>query len=340
MTKILKMRPPIVENPDGTPAKIQLPPICSIDDFFEQRLVEPPQLVEGVLHTGTKMILGGGSKSFKTWTLMDMAVALATGGKWLNFQCTESKVLFINMEILPWFARKRFEDIKIAKRVIGKMPNLHVWNLRGYAADIEKLEQHLIAGAEAGGYKTIILDPVYKVQGARDENSNGDISELLNALERITVELEAAVVFGHHFAKGNASGKYAIDRMSGAGAWARDPDTIITMTPHKEEDCFTVEFILRNQSPVESFVVRREHPLMVRVDDLDPNELREPGKKKTRTVDEIVYLLPDSGGVTATEWMRLASEQEGIHKTRFYELKKIAHDKGKVKEVDGKIYAI
>jgi hypothetical protein len=47
-----------------------------------------------------------------------------------------------------------------------------------------------------------------------------------------------------------------MDRMSGAGAWARNPDGIMVMTPHEEDDCYTVSSILRNLPRAEDFVLR------------------------------------------------------------------------------------
>ena len=37
-------------------------------------VVAAPDVVEGLLHRGSKMVLGGGSKSFKTWQLADLAM--------------------------------------------------------------------------------------------------------------------------------------------------------------------------------------------------------------------------------------------------------------------------
>ncbi len=74
-------------------------------------------------------------------------------------------------------------------------------------------------------------------------------------------------------------GKDAIDRMSGAGAWARDPDSLLVMTPHEEPDCFTVTPILRNLPRAPEFVVQWDFPLMRLTTDLDPASLRRPQSK-------------------------------------------------------------
>jgi hypothetical protein len=46
-----------------------LPEICFLEEFAASPPVAPPQIIEGVLHQGCKMILGGTSKSNKSWCL-------------------------------------------------------------------------------------------------------------------------------------------------------------------------------------------------------------------------------------------------------------------------------
>ena len=67
--------------------------------------------------------------------------------------------------------------------------------------------------------------------------------------------------------------------MSGAGAWVRDPDSIMVLTPHEEPDCFTVTTILRNLPRIPEFVVAWEFPLMRVAADLNPEALRRPQSK-------------------------------------------------------------
>jgi hypothetical protein len=78
----------------------------------------------------------------------------------------------------------------------------------------------------------------------------------------------------HHFTKGNASRKKPIDRMSGSGVFARDADTIITLTEHVEDGCYTLETTLRNFPPQAPFVVEWQFPLMVERPDLDPADFK------------------------------------------------------------------
>ena len=72
-----------------------------------------------------------------------------------------------------------------------------------------------------------------------------------------------------------------MDRISGSGVFARDPDSIITMTAHEQDDCFAVDMTLRNFPPQEPFVVRREHPLMIVDSRLDPAKLKQAVGRNT-----------------------------------------------------------
>ena len=152
-----------------------------------------------------------------------------------------------------------------------------VWNLRGHAADFRALLPKIRAQIQDDGYSLVIIDPTYKLLGECDENSATDIAALLNAVERLAVSTGAAVALANHYAKGNAAGKEAMDRISGSGVFARDPDSLVTFTRHEEDNAYTVDTILRNFPPVQSFVVRWEWPLFMRASELDPKRLRAAG---------------------------------------------------------------
>jgi hypothetical protein len=47
-----------------------LPPIEDAAELISEPIVLPDDVIKGVLHRGGKMVLGGASKTFKTWTLV------------------------------------------------------------------------------------------------------------------------------------------------------------------------------------------------------------------------------------------------------------------------------
>src|SRR4030095_14922674 len=95
----------------------------------EKPPVNPPELIHGILHQGAKMAFGGGSKSFKTWTLLEMAISIATGTPWFGFQTTKSPVLYANFELPDWAIAQRIIDICEAKK-LPVPENLTLWKDR------------------------------------------------------------------------------------------------------------------------------------------------------------------------------------------------------------------
>ena len=255
----------------------QLPPIDQAPNLLaNQNLTPPPEIIAGLLHKSTKGVLASGSKAGKTWLLLDLAISVATGTPFLKWPTTKSRVLFVNLEIHRAFLKQRLQ-MAVDRKGLSNIDNLDIWTLRGQSADVESLLESLIDQAEDGAYDLIILDPIYKLMIGRTENSSSGVGVLCHHIEQIMVKTGAAVVFAHHFTKGNQSGKKAMDRMSGSGVFARDADTIITLTEHaKEEDCYNVEMSLRNQPPQVSFVVEWKFPLMLERTDLQPDLDEEP----------------------------------------------------------------
>ena len=292
----------------GSVAGKGLPKIIPANKLCASPPPTPEEVIEGILHRGSKLALGGGSKSFKTWTLLDLSICVSTGWEWLGFTTTAGKVLYLNFELPEFAIAQRAQEICQAKK-IHVPANLSLWNLRGYAADAGIILPKITRQAKREDYSLIILDPLYKLLGARDENASRDMADLMNAIERVTVETGAAVAFGSHYSKGNQAGKESMDRISGSGVFARDPDTIITMTRHEEDEAFAVEMTLRNFPPQESFVVRRQHPLMVIDGQLDPAKLKQVGGRKEEvTADDVLGILGDSA-MTYGEWLKRAEEE-------------------------------
>ena len=283
-----------------------LPEIISAAQFVASPIATPPEIIGGILHAGSKMVYGGPSKANKTWCLADLAISVSTGTDWLQFKTTRGKVLFLNFEIQNYSWQIRLSKIASAKGV--ELTNdLQLWNLRGYGDDYRRLLPRIIQRCANENFTLIVLDPIYKIYGDdTKENSSEDIARLLNALEMVSLKTGAAIAFGAHFAKGNSAGKNAIDRMSGSGVFARDPDTILVCTEHEAESAFTIEPILRNFAPVPAFTVRWNFPLMTCATDLDPSRLKQkPGKTKEHDPKQLLALIAsndEENPISISQW--------------------------------------
>ena len=208
-----------------------LPDPQDFTDVWENLPELAPELIHGVLRKGHKMLLSGGSKTGKSMLMIQLAIAIASGGHWLNRYCEQGKVLYVNLEIdSASFARR----IDAACKQRGITPakishNLRIWNLRGHSTRLDQLTPKLIRRCEKENYTAIIIDPIYKVMMG-DENKAGDMAQFCNQFDAIATKLNCAVIYVHHFSKGEQGKKASIDRASGSGVFARDPDTIATVT--------------------------------------------------------------------------------------------------------------
>ena len=296
---------------DGSPSR-PLPPIEDLCDLFRNSIPLPPELVDGILHKGSKLSFGGASKGFKTWTLDWLAIAVANGLPWLGFNTTRSKVLLIDMELQKAFCRRRLMTLQDALHITAEPGWLDVWNLRGYAASHTEIFPRIIERIAGKDYGLVVLDPIYKLYGDTcDENSAGDVAALMNSIESLTVITGAAVAFGSHFSKGNQAGKSAIDRVSGSGVFSRDPDSLLNLTAHAENDCcYTLDATLRNFPPMTPFVVHWSFPLFDRRNDLDPTALKKAtGRPRVYSAEDLFNAL--EGELGAVKWQKRSGIKSG-----------------------------
>lgn len=186
-------------------------------------------LIDGVLRQGHKMLVCGPSKSGKSFLLIQLCAAIAEGRQWLGWNCTQGRVLYVNLELDRASCLHRFRDVYQALGwPASNLPNIDVWNLRGQAVPMDRLAPKLIRRASKKRYTAVVIDPIYKVITG-DENSAEKMAAFCNQFDRVCHELKAAVIYCHHHSKGAQGGKRSMDRASGSGVFARDPDALLDL---------------------------------------------------------------------------------------------------------------
>lgn len=207
-----------------------LPDPENLTEVFDNLPDLSPPLIENVLRQGHKMLIAGPSKAGKSFALIELTIAIAEGRKWLGFDCTQGKVMYVNLELDKASCLHRFSDVyKKLNWKPNNTGNIDIWNLRGKASPMDKLAPKLIRRAKKRNYIAIIIDPIYKVLTG-DENSAEQMSKFCNEFDKICSELGCAVIYCHHHSKGEQGTKKSMDRASGSGVFARDPDAMIDLT--------------------------------------------------------------------------------------------------------------
>ena len=219
-----------------------------------------PPLIEGVLRQGHKMMLAGPSKAGKSFALIELCCAIAEGREWLGRRCAQGRVLYVNLELDPASALRRFRDVYDD---LGWEPanvsNIDVWNLRGRAVPMDRLAPSLIRRALRVRPIAIVIDPIYKVITG-DENSADQMAAFCNQFDRVAQQVGCAVIYCHHHSKGFQGNKRSMDRASGSGVFARDTDALLDMAPLELTDACREERSSRLRWAAAEAFLSRELP--------------------------------------------------------------------------------
>ncbi len=206
-----------------------LPEPEELDVLWDNMPDLAPPLIEGILREGHKMLIAGPSKAGKSFALIQLCISIAEGKPWFGFDCTQGKVLYVNLELDRASCLHRFKDVYEAlEQQPTNIGNISIWNLRGKSLPMDQLAPKLIRRAQKRNYKAIIIDPIYKVITG-DENSADQMANFCNQFDKVCTELKCAVIYCHHHSKGSQTGKRSMDRASGSGVFARDPDALLDL---------------------------------------------------------------------------------------------------------------
>jgi RecA-family ATPase len=284
-----------------------------------------PDLITGLLSVRSKMMIAGPSKARKSWTLLDLAISISSGAPWLGLPCAQGKVIFIDGELHREQILDRLMTVSESRLLPEDVwsDNLMIWPMRGQMREVTELMHALMDTLLEQRPLAIILDPIYKLLGDRDENAAGEINSLLNELEQVARNVGCCILYSHHFAKGDSSEKSPIDRASGSGVWARDPDAMVFFTPpprpKKGEQPsaydFDVNLVARGHPPTDPFAVKWNVGHFERMNYKVQFPLKSAKKRGTydgslvEGTGKILQSLPPMSKLAAIEWLK---NQAGI----------------------------
>jgi hypothetical protein len=204
-------------------------------------------IVEELLAKQELTLLTATAKSGKTWLALHLALAVASGSRFLGaFNTRKAKVLFIQTEV----SHSQFRD-----RIVAMLPGI----------DSEHLEENLIISPERVRIDTseglgslsglvaetacelLILDPLYTLHRG-DEDKAREVAPMLGALKELCANHNSACLLVHHQGKaGETNGRQTGHRARGSSALADVPDNSWSLRKAGEEHMLAFEF--RNLPP-------------------------------------------------------------------------------------------
>lgn len=199
-----------------------LPDVFTADELQAMRLAPPDHPVPGLIQKGL-MILGGKPKVGKSWFILNVCIAVASGGVALGkIEVTSGDVLYLALED----TQRRLQDRM--QRVLGDRPwpprlTLAIrWPRMDDAAWLERM----VAWLEAHpGRRMVVVDTLQKFRPPRGKGGNlyeEDYAHL-TPLKELADAYGVALVVVHHLRKLN-DGSDPVDMISGTAGTAGAAD--------------------------------------------------------------------------------------------------------------------
>jgi len=316
-------------------------------DFVARNTPLPPPVVDGLFSRGELSLFVAPSKKGKTAFSLQMALCVSAGKPFLDFRTRRGRVIYMNTEVgeASWEERNRRARKALGiegdeDRELWQVNTRGLVDSRGNPLTLQSAIPALrYAMKENGldGVDLIIIDPWYALATGIDENKAGEVAGVMLGYQRLGEELGTAIWIVHHFAKGDAKGKAAMDRGSGSGAFQRAVDNNFTLTPTKDGGV-VLEGSRRNGPGLSPLELSYEFPLWRVVGFTEPVEGQETrrGRPPTLDTDAIVaaFKTPDEA-LTVKEFKK---RTEAVYSTAWRHLKE-ATERG-VLCVDGNEYRL
>lgn len=185
---------------------------------------------EGVLPAGRVGMLVAEGGAGKTMALIQLAVAVATGSRWLGtFDVAASgRVLVVLGEEDAEEAQRRAYNAAKAAGPRAAFPDdgsIVVLPLHGHACGMldplrapTVFARWLLALVTAGGFRAVLIDPLSRFAGPEAETDNAAGTEFVTILEGLVVASGATIVVAHHTNKASRGGGATVGTASARGS--------------------------------------------------------------------------------------------------------------------------
>lgn len=197
----------------------------------------PKQLIKRLLNSTGVAVIGGQSGAGKTFVVVDMAAALASGQAFFSHKVKERVGVAIVAYEGAGSIHLRINAAREARGIDGTLPI--IWTrgdadlrskdaLTNLAEDLKALaaEMQKRFGVRLG---CIVIDTLGRAFSMKDENDNAEANAIIGALDRLSIGTGAVVVAVHHYGKTEAVG------LRGASAWRGGADTVLSVLADRNE---------------------------------------------------------------------------------------------------------
>ena len=203
-------------------------------------------LIHGILDRTEKMMIAAPQKGGKSFLILNLAVAIATGGEWLGHKCEFGNVFVCNLENDIHKVYDRLEEICERSSVGKEIINRHIKVTAPiFTPTVTELVNELVLKIKPGMYSAIIIDSAYNILGGRESQAE-DANLFMNEMDRLARSLQASVIICHHTKKTTEHYLNEYDRVAGSNIFTRKVDTLMVITKvYDKEDYKLIDVITK-----------------------------------------------------------------------------------------------
>jgi AAA domain len=178
-------KPPKKENPVRNK-------IVTNRELFDRAPDHVDFLVPDLLTEDELFVLAGPPRGGKSLLCMNLAKAIAEGGKFLDRPVMQGSVLYVNCED---------SEAKVKERQIAQNwdPDSPVYWLNRFK--LSELEHLIEVAKEIDDLRLIILDTLSRVRDDNCNESSADLSRVLEPLQEFAQEQKICIIITHHTSK-------------------------------------------------------------------------------------------------------------------------------------------
>ena len=215
------------EDKDRKELRAEIKPRWAFTSLSNLRSRERPNwLIQDVLVETTAAVASGDSQSFKTFTVLDMGLSVASGLDWHGRKVKRGPVVYIAAEG-GWTLRDRLEAWEISKGIRVSDEDfllLEVPVAYGDKATIAEFSEFI----QASNPVLVIIDTLSACAEGLKENASEDMATFVRHMKAVATATGAANMVIHHNNKGGD--------MRGAVSLKNDADTHLTFERSGVED--------------------------------------------------------------------------------------------------------
>jgi hypothetical protein len=280
----------------------------------------PLELISGVMPVGGLVVVYGPPGAGKSFMVLDWALSVATGFRWLGREVRQGPVVYIAAEgsaglgprIRSWKAHRGYVGTA-GVRFLAESVNLME------PAEVERLLAECRGLEESPAL--VIVDTLARCMIVGDENSTSDMSSFIAGADRIRRETGATVCIIHHTRRDST-----LER--GSSALRGAADTMVAIRGDRKEIVVTCTK-QKDTSPFENLRLRLvpvADSCVIEGADGSVHQVSDDLTRSQRQALEELHRLAPSRGLTKAEWER-SSE---LKRRTFYDVTSVLVERGYV----------